>query len=270
MEGMTVSAAGWLGLERVSEDEWQLSVTSGVISGASALFGGCATAAAVVVAQSLASQPVVFAASHFGALASLGTTVSVHSRIIAAGRTLTHVEVEGTVEGRQSFLTRVTAGARPAQATEGQWVNARAVSPPHESTPFVHPVHEGTWAERFEWRLAGSGPDGNIPKTSMWWVRPANGEALDPLAAATILVDYVTYGVGRALGVPMGGLSIDNVVRVHRVTAADWYLLQVVPEAIDGGFGFGTARLYANDSLVATGTQSIVVNSWDWRLPEER
>lgn len=41
----------------------------------------------------------------------------------------------------------------------------------------------------------------------------------------------------------MGGLSIDNVVRIHRVAPAEWYLLQVSPEAIDGG---------------------------DWRLPDER
>lgn len=262
----TKSGAIWLGMEQVADDRWRLPVTNDVISGASALFGGCATAAAMVAAGALAPQPVVFAASHFGALAQLGTDVTVQARVISAGRTMTHLEVEGSVDGKQSFLTRVTAGDRPAQAAEGQWVAGPTVPPPDDCPLFVHPVHGGTWAERFEWRLAGTGDEAPM---SLWWVRPVEVE-LDPLVAATVLVDYVTYGVGRALGVPMGGLSVDNVVRVHRPAVADWYLLRIAPEAISGGFGFGSGRLYANGELVMTGTQSIVVNGWDWRLPDER
>jgi acyl-CoA thioesterase len=267
MTGNRTSGSEWLGLDQVAPDEWHLPVTNGVMSGASALFGGCATAAAVVVARSLAEQPVIFAASHFGALAKLGTEATIKARVIAAGRTLTHVEVEGTVGGNHSFLTRVTAGARPGQAAEGQWVRPPAVTSPDDSSSFDHPVHEGTWAERFEFRLA-TRFDGATP-ASVWWVRPRS-ETIDPLVAATILVDYVTYGVGRALGVPMDGLSVDNVVRVHQVVGADWYLLEVMPEAIEGGLGFGTARLFADGALVATGTQSIVVNGWDWRMAHER
>ena len=263
-----MNGSEWLGLERAGETEWKLPVTNGVISGASALFGGCATATAIVIASELADQPVVYASSHFGSLAKLGTTATVTARVIAAGRTLTHIEIEGTVGGQQSFVTRVTAGDRPPREAEGQWVHTQAAhtSEPDASTPFDHPVHEGTWAERFEFRLAGRTDD---PPTAMWWVRPRD-EQLDPIVAATLLVDYVTYGVGRALGVPMGGLSVDNVVRIHRPEHADWYLLQVTPEAINGGLGSGTARVLANDTLAMTGTQSIVVNSWDWRLPEER
>jgi acyl-CoA thioesterase len=142
------------------------------------------------------------------------------------------------------------------------------VTSPEDSAPFEHPVHENTWAGRFEWRLA-IGSD-RTPPMSTWWVRPADGVPLEPLVAATVLVDYVTYGVGRALDVAIGGLSIDNVVRMHGVADAGWYLLQVMPEAIANGLGFGSARLFAADELVATGTQSIVVLPWDWRLPSER
>jgi acyl-CoA thioesterase len=270
MTAVEGNGSAWLGLERVAEDEWLHPVTDGVRSGASALFGGCATAAAAVIAQSLAPQPVVFAASHFGALARLGATVAVRSRVVAAGRTVTHIEVEGSVDGQQSFLTRVTAGERPLPegVTEGQWVAPPSVTSPEDSAPFEHPVHENTWAGRFEWRIA-VGNGGTAPM-STWWVRPAGGEPLEPLIAATVLVDYVTYGVGRALDVAIGGLSIDNVVRMHRVVGAGWYLLHVMPEAIANGLGFGTARLFATDELVATGTQSIVVLPWDWRLPSER
>jgi acyl-CoA thioesterase len=263
---MVGSDNAWLGLERISDDEWRLPITEGVISGASALFGGCATAAAIGVARSVAEQPVVYAVSHFGALAKLGTTVTVKSRLIAAGRTLTHLEIEGTFDDTHSFLTRVTAGSRPAQNAEGQWVEAPSTTTVDESTPFMHPVHTGTWAERFDWRLATV--DAARP-TAAWWVRPLD-DGVDPLLVGPILVDYVTYGVGRALGVPMGGLSVDNVVRVHRPVSADWYLLVVTPDAISEGLGYGTAHLYADGALAMTGAQSIVVNGWDWRLPDER
>lgn len=260
-------AVEWLGLERVSDDEWRLPVTVGVISGARALFGGCATVAAIVAAQTLAEQPVVFAASHFGSLAKLDTIATIRARVIAQSRTLSHIEVEGSVDGKQSFLTRLTTGARPPVETEGQWIAPIPPATIEDSAPFEHPVHEGTWASRFEFRLAGVTSDGR-PSAS-WWVRPKD-EDLDPIVAATVLVDYVTYGVGRPLGVPIGGISIDNVVRVHRVVPADWYLLQVMPDAIEGGLGFGSAAVFADGSLVVSGTQSIAVMPWDWRLPSER
>ena len=72
----------------------------------------------------------------------------------------------------------------------------------------------------------------------------------------------------------MGGLSIDNVLRLHDLSAVegcDWLLLEVRPEAIEGGFGHGAARLFTADGrLLASGSQSMVVNNWDWRLPAER
>ena len=86
-----------------------------------------------------------------------------------------------------------------------------------------------------------------------------------------VLADYVTYGVGRALRSPMGGLSVDNVVRIRRPELSEWLLLEVRPEAVSGGMGFGAARIYDSEGdLLATGSQSIVVNDWDWRGPAER
>jgi acyl-CoA thioesterase-2 len=275
-------AARWLGIERVADTSWRLPVTSGLVSGAGALFGGCAMAAALSVARELSPQPPVWASAHYGMLAPLGTTVDLEARVIASGRTITHLEVVGRVDDRESFTVRAAAGDRPVVHVEGQWVAPPGgVSTPEECDAFDHPVHANTWGERFEWRLArrrdpvadahlvddAGDADGPV---SMWWVRPLPGDdPRDALATAPVLVDYVTYGVGRALGVPMGGLSVDNVIRIHEPALAEWFLLEVRPEAIAGGFGFGTARLYADGILVATGSQTIVVNGWDWRLPSE-
>lgn len=265
------NGAGWLGMAR-RDAGWRLAVHDGVTSGAGALFGGGATAAALVAASAEATQPIVWASAHFGALAKAGADVDLTTTVISAGRTMTHLEVRAVVADRESFVVRVAAGERPAHAVQGQWVTAPDLPGPDESTPFDHPVHEGTWAARFDWRLAGRGaaPD----PWAAWWVRPRPDDACEPLVAAAVLTDYVTYGVGRALGEPMGGLSVDNVLRFHGAPphdAADWWLLEVRPEAIAGGFGHGAARLFTTDGrLLATGTQSMVVNNWDWRLPAER
>ena len=256
----------WLGLERQGDRTWRLPVTERVISGAGALFGGCATAAALVVADSLVPQPVVAALAHFGALAQDGGAVTLTSAIVSSGRTMTHVEVAGRVDDRESFLVRVAAGDRPAVHVEGAWVDVPNVAPPDDCGPFDHPVHAGTWADRFDWRLARTTPN------ATWWVRPRDGEDPPPLVTAAVLVDYVTYASGRTAGVPMGGLSVDNVVRLHQPSRDDgWFLLDVHLDAVTGGFGHGTARLFdQHGTLLASGSQSFVVNSWDWRLPSER
>ena len=269
------NGAAWLGMARVGDEpdggRWKLTVHDGVTSGAGALFGGGATAAALVAAREVAPQPLRWAAAHFGALARAGSVVELSARSISSGRTMTHVEVRGTVEDREAFTVRVAAGDRPAHAVQGQWVAAPTVPPPDAGAPFDHPVHEGTWAARFEWRLAGR--DGGPSPWAAWWVRPRTDEPCEPLVAVAVLADYVTYGVGRALDEPMGGLSVDNVLRIGdlaRAVDGEWLLLEVRPEAIDGGFGHGAARLFTADGApVATGTQTMVVNNWDWRLPSD-
>ena len=267
------NGAAWLGMARAADgDGWRMTVHGGVTSGANALFGGGATAAALVAAREESAQPILWASAHFGALAKAGSLVELDTRTISAGRTMTHLEVRGVVDDREAFVVRVAAGERPEHAVQGQWVDAPVVAAVDDSPPIDHPVHEGTWAARFDWRLAGRG-DGGSPWAA-WWVRPRTDDACEPLVAAAVLADYVTYGVGRALAQPMGGLSIDNGLRVRDLSAAataEWLLLEVRPEAIEGGFGHGAARLFTPEGrLVATGTQSMVVNNWDWRLPAER
>src|SRR2546423_436254 len=141
---MTEPGAAWLGLHRVDDDLWRLPVTTGVISGASALFGGCATAAALVAARSLTSLPMVWAAAHFGAMARLGTEVEIRPRVVTAGKTVVHLEVMGSLEGAECFRVRAAAADRPPQAAEGSWLSPIEASKPEDGRPFGDPVHVGT------------------------------------------------------------------------------------------------------------------------------
>jgi hypothetical protein len=160
------------------------------------------------------------------------------------------------------------AARRPPTTTEGSWSPAPEVTGPSDAEPFHLPVHDETWAARFEWRLpARQGPPRR--PAACWWVRPT--EPADALVVLAVLADYVTYGAGRALGTPMGGLSIDNVLRIRRPELTEWLLLEVVPEAVTQGIGIGSAFVYDTEGdLLAAGSQSTVVNDWDWRTPAER
>src|SRR5687767_1405702 len=115
------NGATWLGMTGREDDRptaWRMIVQGPVTSGAGALFGGGATAAALVASRAAAHKPLVCAASHFGALAKAGTEVELTTEVISSGRTMTHVEVTGTVEGRESFVVRVAAGDRPAHEVQ--------------------------------------------------------------------------------------------------------------------------------------------------------
>jgi len=260
--------ADWLGMVPAGDRHWQLPVSPGVTSGAQALFGGCATAAALVAAAPLVEQPLVWAAVHFGRLAPAGSSLEVRAEVLSAGRTLSHLAAVGQRDGTEAFSARIVAARRPTSTTEGSWCAAPDVVDPSESEPFHLPVHDDTWAARFEWRLpTRRGLAGR--SAACWWVRPEESPT-DPLVVLAVLADYVTYGVGRALGAPMGGLSIDNVLRIRRAELTDWLLVEVVPEAVTDGVGFGSAYVYdAGRHLLAVGSQSIVVNDWDWRTPAE-
>lgn len=262
------SGAEWLGMVQSGDGRsWELPVTAGVTSGANALFGGSATAAALVAAGELTELPVFWAGVHFGRPAPAGSLVRIRAGVLAAGRTLTHVTVDASAGESDAFSARLSAGRRPSTTVEGHWVPAPETAGPDESDPFDLPVHADTWAARFDWRLPPAGP--SDPPRATWWVRPL--QPTEPLVVLAVLADYVTYGVGRALGSPMGGLSVDNNLRIHHPELTEWLLLVVRPEAVSGGIGFGSAYVYDEDGrLLASGSQTMVVNDWDWRRPGEQ
>lgn len=250
-----------------------LDVTDGVVAGSGALYGGCATAAVVEIGRALCSHRPRWVSVHFTGLARLGDRISIAAHVVSAGRTVTHVAVEATAGERVTFSARATFGDRPPVA-EDDPATARppSVGGPADAEPFDLPAHAGTFAERFEWRLAGV-PDGP-PRTACWWARPVVEQptgAPSTETAVAILADYLTYGIGRAAGVMVGGLSVDNVLRLHREgDHAGWLLLEIAADSLDGGFGSGSARVFDESGrLLATGSQTMVLNSWDWRRPGE-
>jgi acyl-CoA thioesterase len=99
-------------------------------------------------------------------------------------------------------------------------------------------------------------------RTLAWARIPEVIEGIDATTLA-ILGDFVPTGVGQALGIPGGGTSLDNTLRVARLVPTDWVLLDIRIHAVNRGFGHGLVHLFATDgTLLATGSQSCIVRFW--------
>jgi acyl-CoA thioesterase len=98
-------------------------------------------------------------------------------------------------------------------------------------------------------------PDG---RCAMWARMP---DVLEPSAGVlAVFGDYVTNGIGQALGMMAGGNSLDNTIRVARLVPSDWVLVDIRIHAIYAGFGHGLAHLWAEDgTLLGTASQSMIV-----------
>lgn len=260
--------ADWLGLKQAADATWVLPVTTAVLAGSGSLYGGCATAAVLEVAELQGSLPPRWVSVQFVSAAAAGSEVRLSTTVLSQGRTVAHLGVDGVdaADGRLVFRGSVTVGERRPLGEWGQ--PAPAVPGWDASEPFEHRSHAGTFAERLEWRLvptdekSGSG-------AAAWWV---NCGGLDEAeSAAAVLSDYATYAIGRASGHDIGGMSVDNTVRLHSNAPVVGALLLVVHvDALDHGFGTVTARIWREDGgLLATSSQTMVLNPWNWRRPGE-
>lgn len=260
--------ADWLGLRQVADGSWVLPVGRGVLAGSGSLYGGCATAAVLGVAGFQGTLPPRWASVQFVSAAPQGTEVVLTPTVLSQGRTVGHVSVEGVDagDGRLLFRGSATVGERRPL---GEWEQPAPAVPGWGAVePFEHRSHAGTFAERFEWRLVPSEAL-SVPGAAAWWVRGAGLEEAG--TAAAVLSDYATYAIGRASGHDIGGMSVDNTVRLHSNAPVLGPLLLVVHvDALDHGFGAVTARIWREDGgLLATSSQTMVLNPWNWRQPGE-
>ena len=102
-------------------------------------------------------------------------------------------------------------------------------------------------------------PDG---RSALWAKLP---EILELSSASlAVLGDYVPFGIGQALGLPAGGNSLDNTLRVGRIVETDWVLLDIRVHQIYRGFGHGVVHLWSEDGqLIGTASQSTIVRMWE-------
>lgn len=94
-----------------------------------------------------------------------------------------------------------------------------------------------------------------------WEQMPSVPEA--PTARKRTLRMPDVESIMQALGIPAGGNSLDNTLRVAKLVQTEWVLCDVQMHAISHGFGHGLVHLWAEDgTLLATASQSCIVRTW--------
>ena len=267
-----MDARTFLGLEPRSEDprQWRLPVTASIATPGRFLFGGCGLAAGIAAMEAASGRPCVWASAQYLSYAPVGATVDLDVTLAVTGHQMSQARCVGRV-GDDEILTVNAALGRRQLDHSGSWAQRPDVPGPDES-PLRDHGHdfEDTIMGRVETRLAtgrqhaaldGTAGDG---RCAMWCRMP---ELLEPSAASlAVLGDFVPSGIGQALGLPAGGNSLDNTLRVVGLVPTEWVLIDLRIQAVQHGFGHGLAHLWAQDgTLLATASQSVIVRFWDGR-----
>ncbi len=262
-----MDARTFLGLESDGTPSgFRLPVVPGITAGGGFLFGGCGLGAAIVALEEVTGRPVIWATAQYLSYARPGSVVRFDVTIGAEGRNLTQARAVGRTDDAEILTVNAALGSRDFEA-EGQWATMPAVPGPDDCPVRTHRFEHESVASRMEQRLAvgraiedldGTPSNGNC---ALWTRMP---EVLDMSAAAlAVLGDFVPFGIGQALGLPAGGNSLDNTIRVARLEPTDWVLLDIRVLAVADGFGHGAVLLWSETGqLLAIASQSTIVRVW--------
>ncbi|MGD9704753.1 MAG: acyl-CoA thioesterase [Acidimicrobiia bacterium] len=247
---------------------WSMEVRPDLSTHGGFLFGGCGLGAAIAALEATSERACVWATAQYLSYASPGEVMDIDITLAVEGHQVTQARAVCHVGDREILTVNAALGHREFEHA-GQWEQMPDVPRPSECDVRVHrmPI-DGTINERLDERavkmrtfaeLDGTRGDGQ----AMFWARiPDVIEGVDA-AALAILGDFVPMGVGQSLGIPGGGNSLDNTLRVVHLVPTEWVLLDIRVHAVERGFGHGLVHMYAEDgTLLATASQSCIVRFW--------
>jgi acyl-CoA thioesterase len=230
------------------------------------LFGGVGLAACISALERTVDRPVIWATAQYLSYARPPSIVDLDVTVPAHGKYNSQARVSGKVGDQEIITVNAALGRRPSELSH-QWATAPDVPRPQDC-----PVSDRWGGERddlhsrLEVRVAygrhgGGSGDGAVSADGRLalWCRSRQGHQVDASLLA-VFADFIPSGVGAALGVRAGGNSLDNTIRVRRLAETEWVLLDIRIEGLHGGFGHGTANLFAEDgTLLASASQSLII-----------
>lgn len=267
-----MDARTFLGLEPSDDPlRWRLPVTDAISSGWGQLFGGCGLAAAIVAIESVTGRHTVWASAQYLRFAQTGTVLDLDVTVSVSGFYTAQGRVTASFDGLEILTVQVALGDRPGLG-ERTLAPFPDVPAPGNCTPrqLPEPARQGV-LRRVETRIARGRPMHEITEPGSGrialWARVI--DALEPSAAwLAVLGDLVPAGVADARGVPGGGNSLDNTLRVVRLVPSTWVLCEIGIDSMARGFAHGWGRLWSEDgTLMATASQSVIVRSHSERRP---
>ena len=263
-----MDTAAFLGLEPTADPaRWRLPVTPGICTGFNFLFGGAGLAAAVAALEAATERPLVWATAQYLSFVRPPSVMELEVVELVTGKQVTQARVVARADGQEILTVTAALGSREVELS-GTWMARPDVPPPEDCPTRVNfrgaPIGIGA---RLDSRLAEGRAVDDLDGTpgsgrTRLWVRVLDGIDMSA-ATVAILGDHVPFGINQSLGLPAGGNSLDNTVRIVRIVPTDWVLLDVQIHAIANGFAHGHLDMWAEDgTLLATASQSAMVRFW--------
>lgn len=256
----------FLGLEPAADDpaRWRLPVTPDICTGFNFLYGGAGLAAATVALEQATGRPLVWATAQYLSFVRPPSVMDVEVATLVAGNQVSQARATCRAEGHEIIVVNAALGHRDI-AVGGTWADRPEVPAPADcpTRDSVFAVPTGI-ARRMDSRLAEARSHDELDGTpgsgrTRLWVRLREGVDMSA-ATLAVLGDYVPFGINQALGMPAGGNSLDNTVRIAALVPTEWVLLDVRIHAIANGFAHGHLFMWSEDgTLLATASQSAMV-----------
>ncbi|WP_276718684.1 acyl-CoA thioesterase [Pseudooceanicola nitratireducens] len=225
------------------------------------LFGGAGLGLGISALEQAIGKPVIWANAHYRSFATPGQDLTTTVMPLASGRSVDQASASVMHGDRTICTVTATLGGRMDQI-EAQWAEVPSVPAP-EDCPIadIWPPQAGRLHEHLLIRMPVGGRKPGQGRMTVWLASRNETGVNAPLLA--LFADLAPAGVAAALGLPRGGNSLDNTLRMlHRPSTTDWVLCDIF---VDGSaHGIAQTHLHLFDRtgrLVATGSQSVFLRS---------
>ncbi len=269
MDGLAGTKA-FLGLVPTDDPlRWRLPLLPHVMTGGGFLYGGAGLAAAIAAMELGTGRPVVWATAQYVAHARSGV-LELEVVVSAHGRNTTQARCIATCDGDEILVALGTLGRKDLPVA-GTWATRPQVKHWSETRQQLPPAVLGTVHEALDMRIVHGVSRRQLIKgrthrdpsgRTAYWVRIPGGPKVPHAADLAMVGDVVPSGFANVSGEPIGGNSLDNTVRTAKLVETEWVLADVQVHAIQDGFGYGRAHLWAEDgTLLGTASQSSVIRT---------
>jgi len=231
-----------------------------LLTPAGTLQGGAGLGATCEAMQLISGRPVIWATAQYLSYAPGTAPVDIEVTVEVSGHNTTQARATLSRDGREILTTHAALGRRDFPF-EDDWAARPDVPAPADCPPyrFFDPNRDDL-GQMVEFRLAKGRQLDDIvaaPRRGdgsfALWVRCWEGPRTVTVGDLAFLGDFMPLGFAEALGAPYAGNSLDNTIRVGRLTQTEWVLISVDVRQVVNGIGYGCADIFSDDGTLLGG-----------------
>ncbi len=234
------------------------------------LYGGSGIAASAEAAERATGRPVQWITTQFLGSPAPGSELDVDVLIEASGRasSQTRITVSDAETGEVMIASLAAHNVRPG-GDEQPFMPMPEVPSPEASSDFLEPfaaIEVESFFDQLERRMAAGvlGPEHAARRDDgvlAMWVRLRDG-AIGSAATQGFVADVGPLAACIQLGIPLGGTSLDNTVRVVDARPSEWVLFDMHVDGFARSVAHTTVRVWSADGrLLGLAQQSAIIRT---------